>query len=100
MFVEKYKYLGVTLDSEMNLTTLLAVTKKTVTSRLFNLRKLRHYITEKSALTIYKQPILPAFDYAGFMIILCNKSDRHDLQVIQNDALRTCYNVKRVIGFQ
>ena len=29
------------------------------------------------------------------MIILCNKSDRHDLQVIQNDALRTFYNVKR-----
>ena len=35
------------------------------------------------------------FDYAGFLIIACNKSDRHDLQIIQNDALRTCYNVKR-----
>ena len=39
--------------------------------------------------------ILPVFDYSGFMLISCNKSDRHDLQVIQNDALRTCYNVKR-----
>ena len=29
------------------------------------------------------------------MIIACNKSDRHDLQIIQNDALHTCYNVKR-----
>ena len=29
------------------------------------------------------------------MLMSCNKSDRHDLQVIQNDALRTCYNVKR-----
>ena len=34
-------------------------------------------------------------DYAGFLLISCNKSDRHELQVIQNDALRTCYNVKR-----
>ena len=25
----------------------------------------------------------------------CNKSDRHDLQILQNDALRTCFNVKR-----
>ena len=29
------------------------------------------------------------------MLISCNQSDRHDLQVIQNDALRTCYNVRR-----
>ena len=50
---------------------------------------------EKSALSIYKQTILPAFDYAGFVLISCNKSDRHDLQVIQNGALRTCFNVKR-----
>ena len=28
-------------------------------------------------------------------MISCNKSDRHDLQIIQNDALRTCYNVKQ-----
>ena len=35
------------------------------------------------------------FDYAGFLLISCNKSDRDDLQVIQYDALHTCYNVKR-----
>ena len=69
--------------------------KKTVLNRLFNQRKLRKYITEQSAIAIYKQTILSVFDYAGFMLISCNKSDREDLQVIQNDALRTCYNVKR-----
>ena len=94
-FTDKYKYLGVTLDREMNLTNLLSDVKKSVSSRLFNFRKLRHYINEKSALAICKQTILPIFDYAGFLLITCNKSDRHDLQVIQNDALRTCYNVKR-----
>ena len=45
-------------------------------------------------MAIYKQTILPFFDYVGFMLISCNKSDHNDLQVIQNDALRTCYNVK------
>ena len=44
-FTDKYKYLGVMLDCEMNLTSLLSDVKKTVSSRLFNLRKLRHYIT-------------------------------------------------------
>ena len=93
-YCNEYRYLGVTLDSEMSLTSLLADTRKSVSNRLFNLRKLRHYITEKSALAIYKQTILPAFDYAGF-IIISFKSDRHDLQILQNDALRTCFNVKR-----
>ena len=93
-YCDKYKYLGVTLDSEMTLTSLLADTKKIVSNRLFNLRKLRHYITEKAAVSIYKQTILPVFDYPGFIIISCNKSDRHE-QILQNDALRTCFNVKR-----
>ena len=94
-YCNKYEYLGVILDSEMNLTSLLADTRKSVSNRLFNLPKLRHYITEKSALSIYKQTILPVLDYAGFIIISCNKSDQHDLQILQNDALRTCFNVKR-----
>ena len=94
-YCDSYKYLGVTLDSEMTFSTLLAETKKSVKNWLFNLRKLRHYITESTAVLIYKQTILPVFDYAGFVLISCNKSDRHDLQVIQNDALRTCFNVKR-----
>ena len=93
--VDKYKYLGVTLDKEMSLSSLLTDVKKSVLNKLFNLRKLRYYINEKSSLAIYKQTILPTLDYAGFMLISCKKSDRHDLQVIQNDALRCCYNVKR-----
>ena len=92
---DKYRYLGVILDSEMNLTSLLSDTKKRVLNKLFNLRKLRYYINEKGALAIYKQTILPLLDYAGFLLISCTKSDRHDLQIIQNDALRVCYNVKR-----
>ena len=94
-FTDKYKYLGVTLDNEMNLTSFLACIKRSVLQKLFNLRKLRYYISEKGALAIYKQTIMPMFEYSGFLLIACNKSDRHDLQIIQNDALRTCLNVKR-----
>ena len=73
----------------------LSDTKKIVFQKLFNLRKLRYFTGEKGAISIYKQTILPMFDYAGFILIACTKSDRYDLQVLQNDALRTCYNVKR-----
>ena len=66
-FVNSYKYLGITLDSQMGLTELLAGVKKTITCHLFKLRKLRKYITVECSLLIYKQTILPLLDYAGFL---------------------------------
>ena len=91
----KYKYMGVTLDNEMTLTSFLADTKRIVLQKLFSLIKLRYYITEKCALSIYKQTILSIFEFSGFLLISCTKSDRYDLQVMENDALRTCFKVKR-----
>ena len=34
-------------------------------------------------------------DYSGFLLNSCDISDRDDLQVLQNDCLRTCYSVHR-----
>ena len=34
-------------------------------------------------------------DYAGFILNSLNASDRADLQVLQNNALRICYNIRR-----
>ena len=34
------------------------------------------------------------FDNAGFLLSACNKNDRKYLQIIQNNCLRTCYNVR------
>ena len=87
--------MGAVIDKEMTLTGLLTDIKKSVLCKLFSLRKLCRYIIEKCAISIYKQTILPVLDYVGFLLVLCNKSDRHDLQIIQNDALRTCNNVRR-----
>ena len=38
-FPDKYRYLGVTLYCEMNLTALLSDVRKSVSNRLFNFRK-------------------------------------------------------------
>ena len=94
-FVDKYKYLGVTLDKYMNLTGLLSDVKKKVLGQMFKLRKLRNSVTPFCAISMYKQTILLVFDYAGFLLHSINVSDRSDLQVLQNDALRTCYNIRR-----
>ena len=51
-------------------------------------------INSHCAITIYKQTILPILDYTGFLLILCNISDRSELQKLQNHALRICCNVR------
>ena len=83
-FVNKYKYLGITLDKHMSLTDLVSDVKKKVIGHLFKLRKLRKFITQFCAISIYKQTILPLLDYAGFLLQSINVSDRSDLQVLQN----------------
>ena len=94
-FVDSYKYLGITIDKHMDLTPLLSSVKKTVSMHLFKLRKLRKYVSQECAVIIYKQTILPLLDYSGFLLNSCNVSDRNDLQILQNDALRASLNVKR-----
>ena len=40
------------------------------------------------------QTILPVLDYAGCMCLSLNVEDKKDLQIMQNDALRFCYNIR------
>ena len=93
-YTNVYNYLGILLDQNMSLLPLLSKLKTIVTSKIYSLIKIRDLITTKCAISIYKQTILPILDYSGFVTISCNVSDRNDLQTLQNNALRTCYNVK------
>ena len=92
-FVKQYSYLGITYDAEMSLQPLIKNVKKSITNKIYNLRKIRKYITEKAALAIYKQTILPIIDYSGFIVLSCGKGDRSDLQTAQNDILRLCCKI-------
>ena len=91
-YVKKYNYLGIILDSEMTLAPLCKTIEKRVVDKIFMLRKLGRYLTYKAAIQIYKQVILPILDYAGFLLVACNKDKKGEFQVLQNDALRFCSN--------
>ena len=93
-FVDSHNYLGYYLDSEMSLKSLLSHVKKITTAKIKTLYKIRKYIDKPSALAIYKQMMLPLFDYSGFLLLSCLKSDREDLQIIQNNALRLCLGLR------
>ena len=93
-FVKQYNYLGIIIDSEMTLQPMLKHVKRMLTNKIFILRKIRKFLTEKASLSIYKQTILPILDYSGFLLLSCNVSDRSDLQKMQNDILRICLRIK------
>ena len=93
-YTEQYNYLGIILDKNMTLVPLLTKLKSRVVNKIYSLVKIRGLINTQCAITIYKQTILPVLDYSGFLLISCNKSDRGDLQKLQNHALRICFNVK------
>ena len=63
-FVKQYNYLGIYLDSEMTLKPILKHVKKLLTNKIFG--KIRKFLTEKAALSVYKETVLPTLNYAVF----------------------------------
>ena len=63
-------------------------------SRLYHLRKAKKYIDKKLAIRIYKQMILPTFEYGGFIIDGAALGDMRCFQTIQNSCLRCCCGIR------
>ena len=66
--VSTYNYLGVIIDNNLVFDGFLKEKCKKINLRLYQLGKLRKYITCDLANTVYKQTIIPLFDYADFLI--------------------------------
>ena len=62
--------------------------------KIFQLVKVRNYVEEDTALTIYKSMILPSFDYVDYVWDRDNKGENRELQLLQNKGLRSVYKVK------
>ena len=89
-FVEKYTYLGVTLDRYLNFSKHINETIRLVNLRIFQLTKLRHLLSRETSLKIYKSVIAPVFDYCSFLVDGGLQKDIRKLQRLQNRALRIC----------
>ena len=102
MFVKQFTYLGVILDDELLFHPLYRDCVRQVEQKLFVLRKIRHYIDKFAAICIYKQMILPIFDFAGFMLISCTLGQKRELRKLQNRGIRTCllYHRREYISIQ
>ena len=89
-FVESYKYLDATLDNLLDFELHAKTTFKLVSHKIRIFSKIRGYLNESQALTVYKTKILPYFDYADILCIGSYQRTPKKLQKQQNQALRIC----------
>ena len=86
--VHKYNYLGVIVDDKLSFYEFVEHKYNNINVRILQLMRMRQYITTDTALTIYRQMIIPLFDYADFMVESASKDKIAKLEKLQEKALK------------
>ena len=86
--VKKNKYLGVILDSTLTFTEHVKYLKGKIVGRIRMLGKLRPLVGQEMSLSLYHSLILPVLDYADVVYDCLTAKNCHELQKLQNGALR------------
>ena len=92
--VEKYKYLGIILDSNMSYNSQFNKTVSSLNGKIWMLKHFRNFINEKTALIVMKAMILPYMDNSTIFLSGIRLFDQKRLQILQNIALRLCFNIR------
>ena len=90
--VHEYNYLRVIVDDRLLFPEFLENKYNNINMRILQLMRMRQYITTDTALTIYKQMIIPLFDYADFMVESAPRPCIVKLEKLQEKALKCIEN--------
>ena len=88
--VPTYKYLGITLDSQLTFNKHVQVLSKSISHKSYMLNRYRKRLTEHAAADVVTKMICPVFDYGDIIYGAAGKTKLDDLQVHQNKCLRIC----------
>lgn len=93
--VDHYDYLGGRLESKLTFKQQISRTVASCNTKLFTLAKIRHFISDRIAILIYKSLILSKLTYGGIVCWSAHTKELGKLQKTQNRALRICYRAPR-----
>ena len=86
--VHHYEYLGFLLDDKLLMNDYLESMWKKANSKLGILSKIRRFISEKTAVLIYKTMIRPHLDYIDFVVDSGSADRIRNLDTLQKKAVR------------
>ena len=86
--VRTYHYLGIVLDQHLTFNSHAKHVIGRVSSKIYQLRRLKKFLSNKAALLVYKNMILPIMEYGDIYVMSASKENRSKLKKLQNKALK------------
>lgn len=94
--VHQIKYLGVVIDSNLDFKDNVDYVCKKTAKKVGVLARLANILTVNARTSIYKSIIAPHFDYCSSLLFLGDQSTFDRMQKIQNRAMRSVLQCKRL----
>ena len=94
--VKTFKYLGITLDSNLTFESHIAHVNRTVRHKTFLLRVVRPYLTTFAAMQVLKVMISPLLEYGAILYDSAAGKHTHKLQVAMNSGIRAVFQMPRL----
>lgn len=94
-YVDRFKYLGVTLDRRLNFRLHYSDVMSKLHHKIHLFCKIRRMINIFAALTIYKSHILSFLEYGSIFLDCLPQNYKCKLQRLQNKCLRVVYHADR-----
>ena len=91
-FVNSFEYLGIHIDHSLSMNNHVDSIYKKCTMKLSLLYKIRHFISQNTALSIFKSMIRPYMDYGDFII-----DSAHSVRIDRLERLQN--RIKRLIEY-
>ena len=90
--VSSYKYLGVSLDAQLNYNLHINNIIASAFRKLQQFQRMRSFLSTKAALFVYKSMLLPILEYGDILLNAASAQNRKTLQTLQNKGLRCALN--------
>ena len=90
--VPTFKYLGVHLDQTLNFKYHMESLISNISFKLYMFSKIRRFLNEKCAITVYKSMLMPFFDYCDIIYMYSGQNELQKLNRQHTRGMKICLN--------